>query len=197
MQPVVRALCLSLVIALRKRISLGHNAPLPKFRPPSLVRGFVELTPTQPRFVGVDKKSHQPQVDSLVSHLFFCCAVLTKTPLFYFRSLYFLLYSMVFCSCYCISLIKPYVTSLLRSLSASGQVNKSCAGPGGVEHWAGCAFTFTHDSVNATAKVTDAETRVSMRAGERNLREALKSFYCNVHAPFCAKKSTFLSPSIT
>lgn len=66
-----------------------------------------------------------------------------------------------------------------------------------MEHWAGCAFTFTHDSVNATAKVTDAETRVSMRAGERNLREALKSFYCNVHAPFCVKKSTFLSPSIT
>ncbi len=47
-----------------------------------------------------------------------------------------------------------------------------------------CVHTpFTHGSVNATAKVTDAETRVSMSAGERNLGEALKSLNCNVHAP--------------
>lgn len=78
-----------------------------------------------------------------------------------------------------------YSTSLLRSLSASGQINKSCAGPGGMYHWA-----------NATAKVTHAETRVSRMTKERNLRDALKMFYCNVHALFLCKKMVYLCESL-
>jgi len=79
-----------------------------------------------------------------------------------------------------------YSTSLLvfQCLWADKQV--MCRSRGNVplgwmcDHHTACS----HGSANATAKVTDAETRVSDDWGEKSEREALKMFYCNVHALF-------------